>query len=538
MVKFLRKLSDKGASLTEYALLVSLIAVICLVAVSATGGNIQALMGQTAMATSNLTVTTNGAALTPTTGPGGTTIPVGFVVGSTLTAQITLAEADTIPFTAECIGDNGDTGKQTETLTTNIGDTHTINVPVAEGTTETYLCTVNGIAMNGPGASLASGNSITYPTMDFTSTTDSITATFTATPEAINGYVLRCDDGISPSAAFSPVTATSPITVNSLIAGTEYLCTVLAESPDDSGTPIPTAVNTQSAPLTFSSASTDGNSSQDVITYTNGNFYQTGASSTNGKYLQVSTDGTSWVTQNTGLAQTVSGIGSIGGNEIIISDGSSSPFYRYRSSDTASWNNAYPTGSPSPPKAIACSSTECLIMSRNETDNVKVTFAGSTPTWTTQGGSPSASWTALAYGNGAYVVTDGSSTKITTDAGATWSNTTGSSGGLADITYNNGKFYGVQTGGWVSESTDGNTWSSIGQIGLGRSGARKIAVSDTGILMVVTTNDQYVDEVEVSYDGGATWSDIALPARLKWHGIAYGEGRFVVTNGTNAAYTN
>ena len=233
MVKFLRKLSDKGASLTEYALLVSLIAVICLVAVSATGGNIQALMGTTSMATSNLTV--YGEAPLPP-GPGIAEIPVVFTVGSTLTAQI--AAPSEIPFTAECKGDGGDKGKRTEPFSSETGIERIINVPITPDTGQTYVCTVNGVVMDGTGGGgLASGNTVVISGLTLTPGATDVTATFIATPAAVNGYTLTCDDGVS-----NPTTtgATTTITLTGLTPGNTYGCSVTAIAPDISsaGTPV------------------------------------------------------------------------------------------------------------------------------------------------------------------------------------------------------------------------------------------------------------------------------------------------------------
>ena len=252
MVKLLRKLSDKGASLTEYALLVSLIAVICLVAVSATGGNIQALLSETSMATSNLTVY-GPAPAQP--GAGESSIPVGFTVGSTLTAQI--AAPSEIPFTAECKGDGGDSGKATKSYAAVAGTEGLIDVPITADSGQTYSCTVNGVPIDGTGGDLggASGNSIAITGLTFTSGTTDITATFTATPEATNGYTLTCNDGVSFPAVIG---ASSPVTLTGLTPSTAYDCSLTPVSPDTSPGEIPETVTTQSAAPVAYSTSFDG----------------------------------------------------------------------------------------------------------------------------------------------------------------------------------------------------------------------------------------------------------------------------------------
>ena len=616
----LRKISDKGASLTEYALLVSLIAAICLVAVTATGGNIEALMGQTSMATSNLTVT--GTAPAPV--PGASFIPVTFTVGSTLTAQIDLAAERTIPFTAECKGDGGDKGKATKSFPAVAGTPGHIDVPITPDTGQVYVCVVNGVTMTDPGSGgggggLASNPAITYTGYTYTGTaSDTITATFTASAVPVNGFDMFCDDGtttFSTTAANSPITLTglapgtytcsvsaktpdtgvasdlfnpvtlaapvvqtqftgvtatesatgqitvgftpdigtggpytvsctngtpksntggsSPIVVSSLTPSTTYTCTITAT---DGGTATAGSVTLSAAPLSFTSVNTGGTTGQDVLGYANGNFYQMGGGSNS--VIGISADGTSWSTQASGLARDYSDIGSIGGNEVLVADGTSNN-YRYRSGSTGTFNNAFPSGGPTKVKAVACSTTECVTISDSSTYTTKVTFSGTTPTWVSNSGFTSSTWKALAYGNGKYVAVNGSAgTKVSSNAGTSWSNPAVGGTYLVDVVFANGYFYGIQTSGYIVKSVDGSTWTNLTQVNVGRASADKIAVSPTGVIMALKTLDSYVDEVAVSTDGGYTWSEVALPAQKVWYDIAYGDGKFVVLSLATAAYTN
>ena len=240
MVKLLRKLSDKGASLTEYALLVSLIAVICLVAVAATGGGVRDLFNNTALTTSNLNV--YGVYNTPTGSP----INVSFNTGDNLAAgplaTVELARTKEIQIVAECKGDGGGYGKKTDSVVVDTTQTTTIPVDVNDGS-QTYECTVNGIASgessNGSLGGASAGNTISFTDVTLTTTINSITATFTATPAATNGYTLSCA-GVS---IVPPVTGiSSPITIEGLTAGETYDCSVAAVSPDGGTSGLPISV--------------------------------------------------------------------------------------------------------------------------------------------------------------------------------------------------------------------------------------------------------------------------------------------------------
>ena len=107
MVKYLsNKVKEKGASLVEYALLVGLIAVVCIGAVSAAGVNIANIMGGTSFALKGYSIVSSSSPPGPQTG----TVPVTFVVagpgspGAVVNLAAVGDPSNKYTFTAICVG--------------------------------------------------------------------------------------------------------------------------------------------------------------------------------------------------------------------------------------------------------------------------------------------------------------------------------------------------------------------------------------------------------------------------------------------------
>ena len=141
MVSSIRKLSDKGASLVEYSLLVALIAVVCLGAVSAAGGNTASIFNRSALSVAGLEVS----GITQATP--GNIITVGFDVTPVGTTAV-VGAGNLYEFTAKCTGDAGSYGEAKASFGKGTG--HSIPVTVTDGA-QTHECTINGAGEAGSG---------------------------------------------------------------------------------------------------------------------------------------------------------------------------------------------------------------------------------------------------------------------------------------------------------------------------------------------------------------------------------------------------
>jgi hypothetical protein len=140
-------------------------------------------------------------------------------------------------------------------------------------------------------------------------------------------------------------------------------------------------------------------------------------------------------------------------------------------------------------------------------------------TWTETTLPSSASWNAIAYGNGKFVAIgyDSDKAAYSTD-GITWTATTLPNDVLAttfwnSVVYGNGKFVAVITDGdKAAYSTNGTTWT-----------AATMPSSDYWF-KVVYGNGKFVaisNKAAYSTDG-ITWTATTMPSSASWEGIAYG----------------
>lgn len=187
----------------------------------------------------------------------------------------------------------------------------------------------------------------------------------------------------------------------------------------------------------------------------------------------------------------------------------------------------------------------------------------------------------VGYGNGVFVsvVNNSNRAAYSTDGGKTWTLTTlPSTGHWSKVLYADGVFLATSSEGLAYSEDNGKTWkacsypSALGDVG-------KVAYGDgiwvsigTGRTTPIYSEDKgktwkpssttvpgeswynvfYANGVFIaialssdialySTDGGKTWNTASLPVKGSWQGMAYGRGKFVVTNANSveikAAYS-
>jgi len=151
----------------------------------------------------------------------------------------------------------------------------------------------------------------------------------------------------------------------------------------------------------------------------------------------------------------------------------------------------------------------------------------------------------LAYGNGVYVAVGGASataSAVSSTDGATWVDrssaiTALSAGSYSAVTYGNGYFVAINTGGNItSVSANGVTWTAGGTLpssttwsSIAYGNGRFVAIASGGT------------SVAYSIDKGVTWkaAPAGLPSSQTWTKIVYGEGLFfAIASGTQSCATS
>ena len=189
----------------------------------------------------------------------------------------------------------------------------------------------------------------------------------------------------------------------------------------------------------------------------------------------------------------------------------------------------------------------------------------------------SASWQAVAYGNGRYVALTTGATAAYSNDGQNWISNTLSAATYSDIAYgtNTGLFQAVTNGtGATYYSTDGINFSSQTQpvsvltrvkygngvfLALGTSTQGAISNSSLSFSSLTLPSPDFMNNwtdlefgnktwviiqgsttasstIYVSKDNGTNWTSKTLPASINQYSIAYGFGRFIITGATNATY--
>ena len=158
-------------------------------------------------------------------------------------------------------------------------------------------------------------------------------------------------------------------------------------------------------------------------------------------------------------------------------------------------------------------------------------------TWTAGGALPaSATWTAIAYGQGRWIAiaSGGTDSAYSTNGGVTW--TAGgalpASATWTDIAYGQGRWVAVASGGTqAAYSTDGGvTWT--GATLSASSNWQSVAFGNSRFVAVSNTSGTVAS---YSLDG-VSWVASTLPATASWTRIRYGQGVFLaVSQSTQAA---
>jgi hypothetical protein len=149
---------------------------------------------------------------------------------------------------------------------------------------------------------------------------------------------------------------------------------------------------------------------------------------------------------------------------------------------------------------------------------------------------------ASAYGNGTFVVgnRNNSAAAYSTNGGATWTAANTQFGGahVSFMTYINGAFYAAGDNGSLSSSSDGKTWTLIGQKLLNSADIRTLAYGN-GITIIAGTGGQ------AAYTQGyptasSQWTSLTIVPGFtaNYNSIVFGGGLFVATGqNTLSAYS-
>jgi hypothetical protein len=159
-------------------------------------------------------------------------------------------------------------------------------------------------------------------------------------------------------------------------------------------------------------------------------------------------------------------------------------------------------------------------------------------TWTAGGALPAtATWSAIAYGNGRWVaVASGSADNaFSTNGGVSW--TAGGTGAVlgsatwTGIAYGGGRFVAIASGGATTYYTTngGITWT-LGT-GLASSNWNAITYGEGKFVAVSSTSG-----TAAAYSlTGAAWTAATLPSTAAWSDVRYGQGLFFAVSGSTAA---
>ena len=260
----------------------------------------------------------------------------------------------------------------------------------------------------------------------------------------------------------------------------------------------------------------------------------------NGTYVAVgydggvmtSTNGISWTTRNTGIANRSWSSITYGEGIFVavswgeVSDGQAGIM---TSPDGITWTSI---NSPAQESwsGIAYGNSTFVVVSYQNGNKVMTSPDGAT--WTLQTSAANNDWIAVTYGNGVFVAVSrtGSGNRVMTSPdGITWTaRTSPADNDWIAITYGGGKFVAVSstgTGNRVMTSTNGITWTL------------QTSAADTEWSGITYGNGMYVavsasgsgNRVMTSADG-ITWALQASAADNNWYGVAYGNGLFVAVS--------
>ena len=264
----------------------------------------------------------------------------------------------------------------------------------------------------------------------------------------------------------------------------------------------------------------------------------------NGTYVAVgydggvmtSTNGISWTTRNTGIAnRSWSSIVYGEGIFVAISWGESNDGQAgiMTSPDGISWTSI---NSPAQESwsGIAYGNSTFVVVSYQNGNKVMTSPDGIN--WTLGTSAANNDWAGVAFGNGTFVAVSrtGSGNRVMTSPdGINWSQQTSAADNLwIAVAYGSGKFVAVSSSGSgnrVMTSPDGVTWTI--QTSAADNEWSGITYGDGMFVAVSATGSG--NRVMTSPDG-ITWALQASAADNNWYGVTYGNGKFVAVsvNGT------
>lgn len=147
-------------------------------------------------------------------------------------------------------------------------------------------------------------------------------------------------------------------------------------------------------------------------------------------------------------------------------------------------------------------------------------------TWTDAGTVPSASWAAVAYGNSLFVATASGGKYMTSSNGTSWTSGNMSNGTVKSMAYGNGLFV-VVGGNPGYYSADGTNWSTSTMNGLNG------LTYGNGLFVGVGASGRY------SYTSDGTgWPNNSKSGAGSMNAIAYGNGLYVAVGDSGATMTS
>ena len=153
--------------------------------------------------------------------------------------------------------------------------------------------------------------------------------------------------------------------------------------------------------------------------------------------------------------------------------------------------------------------------------------------------SPVGQWVAVTYGNGTFDASGSNSVNMTSPDGVNWtSHPALSTTDWKDITYGNGKFVAVASGGsaTIATSPNGVTWTSATS-----SVANLYGVTYGNGMYVAVSNTATTSANIVTSPDAVTWTARTSVPSAQWYKVTYGNGLFIAvanTSGVNTIMTS
>ena len=309
------------------------------------------------------------------------------------------------------------------------------------------------------------------------------------------GTILDSPDGVNWTSANS-----GPTTTFSSVA---YLTGTFIAVGNDG------AIQTSSNGLAWTTQTSGNTRNLSGVTYGNGLFVVVGDFGT----ILTSPDGVNWSGRNSGTGYDLHGV--TYGSSTFVAVGDNGTILT--APDAATWTSAS-SGITTALNAVTYADSTFVAVGANG-----ILTSPDGAAWTT-----AASYTnlsAVAYGNGTFVVIGPYSEIFTSPDGVSWNYTASLSGSLSSVAYGNGTFVAVGTNsdddetGAIWTSPDGNTWT-----------ARNTAITYDKLNAMAYGNGTFVTvgdgSILTSLDG-VSYVARATEDNYNLNGIAFGNGTFV-----------